>query len=241
VAAHTFEAVLDPSQSINPVDSDGVGFAMVYAWPDSSRLHIELEATGLTSPIIGSHIHEAPPGVDGPIRFDLGVFEGRIVRDFATTPAEIATLHAGDYYVNIHTERYLFGEIRGQIGEHTVSSVPGDGTATDGSGPNEPGFHPAGSEGAASVNPLALTVRPTVTSGPVELSFDLERAGDVVIEGYSASGRKLGSTRVSAEAGRNHITLDLGTTLGGTIPRGRIFLQVRADERLASAEITVWK
>ena len=227
VAARTFQAVLDPSQVTDPVDSDGIGFAQVYTWPDSSRLHVELEVSGLTSNVIGSHIHEGLPGENGPIRFDLGAFEGRIVRDFGTTPAEVATLLAGGYYLDVETENFVSGEIRGQIVEQTVSAVPGTG---DGDPPPD-----------GAPNPLALAVRPTVTSGAVELGFELAEEGAVSIEAYSATGRRLGATQLRGHSGANRIDLDLETAFGVTFPRGRLFLLVRAGDREGTTQVTVWK
>jgi len=85
---------------------------------------------GLTGEPVAAHIHDAPPGVAGPIVFDLGATTttapGIGSYNLVTTlnAAQIASLTnngsavAGDatnFYVNIHTAANPDGEIRGQL------------------------------------------------------------------------------------------------------------------------------
>ena len=241
VDAGVFEAPLDPSQCVNPVESDGVGFAQVYAWPDGSRIHVDLETHGLTSPVIGCHIHEAPPGVDGPIRFDLGAFDGRVVRDFATTPAQIATMENGDYYLNVHTEQYLFGEIRGQIGFQSVSGIPDDsGGGSSPVGDGSPGDDSSpGGDTPPGVAPLEFHAYPTVSDGHLVLEFQLPRPGTVVIDGFTPAGRRIGQLALSGRSGQNRVPLDLEEAFGTRLPSGRIFLRLQSDIATSTHAVTV--
>lgn len=246
VAAHTFEAVLDASQSVNPVDSDGVGFAEVYVWPDSTRLHLGLVARELTSSIIGAHIHEAPPGQDGPIVFNLGPFDDRVVRDFATTPSEITTLAEGGYYLNIHTAQYLFGEIRGQLGTQTVSGLPdagagdpepagNDGGDNGGGGSENDGGPGDGAPGTSRAGRgLAVAVRPSITAGPFDLAFTLTRRDAVAVAAFAADGRRICDWRLEGRPGRNQVRLELPP-----LPRGRVYLTIDSGGTEAAAEITI--
>ncbi len=89
-----------------------------------------------------THIHRAPAGANGPIAFDLGDPASPIEATWTgMTPAEIADLLAGNFYVNIHTSGRPGGEIRGQILPRTVDTFsftadgsqevpPTDSTAT---------------------------------------------------------------------------------------------------------------
>ncbi|HYO14354.1 MAG TPA: CHRD domain-containing protein [Thermoanaerobaculia bacterium] len=71
------------------------------------------------------HIHRAPAGANGPVVFDLGDPASPVQATWTgMTPADIADLLAGSLYVNIHTDGRPAGEIRGQILERTVDSVP---------------------------------------------------------------------------------------------------------------------
>ena len=70
------------------------------------------------------HIHRGAPGVNGPIVFDLGSPVSPVEAVWTgMTPAEIAELLAGAYYVNIHSGGRPNGEIRGQILPRTVDNV----------------------------------------------------------------------------------------------------------------------
>ncbi|MEZ4648298.1 MAG: CHRD domain-containing protein [Candidatus Eisenbacteria bacterium] len=238
VDAGVFDAVLDATQEVNAVDSDGVGFAQVYAWPDGSRIHVDMETHGLTSPVIGSHIHEAPPGEDGPIRFDLGTFEGRVVRDFATTPAEIAVLESGGYYLNVHTEQYLFGEIRGQIGFQSVSGISDDlGSSPGGPGGAGDGVGTGGN--GPGVDPLAFQAYPSVSDGRLVLEFELSRAQTVSADGFALTGRRIGGFQIDGRRGRNQIPVNLEDAFGTSLPHGRIFLRLQSDTATSTRPVTI--
>jgi hypothetical protein len=82
----------------------------------------------------GIHIHEAAPGANGPIvinlasdRVDLQVtgFEEFtfVAEGTVADPVSIfEALAAGDLYINVHTEEFRGGEIRGQL---AIVPVPG--------------------------------------------------------------------------------------------------------------------
>ena len=61
-----------------------------------------------------SHLHDGPPGLDGPIVFDFpntSPFSGNA----PLTPRLVADFAAGFLYVNVHSPNYADGEIRGQF------------------------------------------------------------------------------------------------------------------------------
>lgn len=70
------------------------------------------------------HIHRAPVGENGPIAFDLGEPTSPVIATWSgMTPAQVADLFAGNYYVNIHTAGRPAGVIRGQIVPRTVDTI----------------------------------------------------------------------------------------------------------------------
>jgi len=89
--------------------------------------------SGVTTPVVAAHIHDAGlVGVNGPVRFNFaytGGTSGTIgPLTFAVTPAQVADLRAKRWYVNIHTQNFTGGEIRGQVKLATTpSDFDGDG------------------------------------------------------------------------------------------------------------------
>jgi CHRD domain len=75
----------------------------------SSALH---EVSGSAA-----HVHNAPPGENGGIVFNLTVnaSNGSFSGSKKLTDAEKDAFEAGRFYVNVHTENHQMGEIRGQF------------------------------------------------------------------------------------------------------------------------------
>ena len=79
-----------------------------------------VEVTGLQGNEIGTHFHNAPPGKDGPRL--LLLFSGSLkVGTWMVGAFEVGELNAGRVYVNVHTELYPTGEIRGDIASTSVA------------------------------------------------------------------------------------------------------------------------
>lgn len=91
----------------------GVGGFLLNPTMDTMWVNITLD--GLTGPVTGIHIHEGAIGVSGGVVTDLGpLLMGNQLSGFITG-IDISKFISGDYYVNVHTEDNLGGEIRGQI------------------------------------------------------------------------------------------------------------------------------
>ncbi|MBL8761333.1 MAG: CHRD domain-containing protein [Phycisphaerae bacterium] len=149
-----FFAMLDGPQVVDPTDSLATGAASIRFDHHGYAIEVKLYLEGIglddlkedgpnATPI---HIHKAPRGENGPIVIDLGwwtattmeeyepgrlfvhwegVFiggeQGNVYSEF--TENEDA-LYDGNLYIDVHTNAYPTGEIRGQIFE-----VPGPGGA----------------------------------------------------------------------------------------------------------------
>lgn len=112
-----FTAELAPAA--DATDSSGTG--SVEATYDSETMEFTWTATyeGLTGPANAAHFHgpaaegeEAPPVV--PIEGDLA---SPIEGSATLTEEQVTQLMDGMWYLNIHTEQYPGGEIRGQVTE----------------------------------------------------------------------------------------------------------------------------
>lgn len=95
--------------------------ALVYYTVDTVTGEVIADGSyqGLTGDATSCHIHEGPPGRDGPAMMTLscvdGIVSGSGVLD--TEGEEFAKLLDYNAYLNIHTAANLPGEIRGQISE----------------------------------------------------------------------------------------------------------------------------
>ena len=136
----TFVANLTSKQETPSTSSNGTGTG--YFMLTSEGLHYNVEFTGLTGSVTAAHIHTGAIGVAGParhsIQFTNGVASGTWkLADM--TKDDLTMLLNGDVYVNIHTNSFGDGEIRGQLmnkkaeifhGMLTADQQTGDVTST---------------------------------------------------------------------------------------------------------------
>jgi hypothetical protein len=121
-AAQTiFTAELNGANNVPPqYDVTATGTATFTLNAAETEVHFHIEYRGLSSPEIGAHVHVASPRDIGPIAFVLP--EGRPKDGVWEIPPEhVTNLRTGHLYVNIHTEVYVTGEIRGQLYESEVA------------------------------------------------------------------------------------------------------------------------
>lgn len=145
-----FTTTLTGAQEVPPTGSPGVGSALVTLDTVTNMLTVNVSFAGLVSPTVASHIHCcAGPGANALVAtavptfpgFPLGVTTGTYLMSFDLTAAStynpafitanggtvaaaqaafITGLTNGLAYLNIHTEQFPTGEIRGQLGTAAV-------------------------------------------------------------------------------------------------------------------------
>jgi hypothetical protein len=114
-----------------PVDTPAAGTvqAELDGSPGAWVLTYTITFADLTSPVIGGHIHQSilPPDIGdldqtGPVRHHLDSLVSPITGDWRSddptnplTDELVDALFDGELYVNIHTENFPDGEIRGQL------------------------------------------------------------------------------------------------------------------------------
>lgn len=137
----SFVAALNGAQEVPRVTIPATGSGTFTLNTTHSELdfQVTVDAAQLSGPIAAAHIHNAPPGEDGPIVRDLGFTGGTASGVWTSTdlqpltPALVDELLAGNLYVNVHTAANSGGEIRGQIipaptgGVIIVSATPTQG------------------------------------------------------------------------------------------------------------------
>jgi hypothetical protein len=124
-AIHQFQAIMSGSQESPPNGSPGTGTATLQFDDTTNALTLVGNYSGLLGTTTASHIHMAPPGVNGPIIIPLthtGGQSGTLSGGGILTAAQVTALFNNGLYVNVHTNMFPGGEIRGVI---TLVPAPG--------------------------------------------------------------------------------------------------------------------
>jgi hypothetical protein len=101
------------AQEVPPTDSTRAGNCFANLADDASTVLVRC-SHNVPSPS-ATHLHSAPPGIDGPVVFDFPNTQD-FEDDVPLTPRLVADFAAGFLYVNIHSlPDYEQGEIRGQL------------------------------------------------------------------------------------------------------------------------------
>jgi len=108
----------------NPGDPDGSGSATITLDPETGEACWELSAEGIGA-VIQSHIHEGAEGVSGGVVVPLDVdgFDGTSSGCVSDQDADVLQAIVDDpagFYVNLHTEEFQAGAIRGQLAAATA-------------------------------------------------------------------------------------------------------------------------
>ncbi|MFU8803174.1 MAG: CHRD domain-containing protein [Bradymonadaceae bacterium] len=123
--ARSFEAILVPDDHVHDVQSQGTGWATAILRQNDTFL-VSGAFRDLSSPLVeveGSsvNIHQAPVAQEGPVFFNLTVDEdtdergGRFWFDTDLTASQRQILEAEEFYLNIYSQDFEEGELRGQL------------------------------------------------------------------------------------------------------------------------------
>ncbi len=82
-----------------------------------TQVTLVVSAFGIASPIFASHVHSGACGQFGFVEFGItgSDFTNPVVRVWNIPERLVQPLLDGRLYINIHTEAYPGGELRGQI------------------------------------------------------------------------------------------------------------------------------
>jgi hypothetical protein len=116
-----FSATLTGSEETPPNNSPGKGVGVLVFHPGDKTFTATVVTSGVAETV--AHIHDAPPGVPGPIIFPLAKEPGSVQwkATGTMTPDQEAKLRAGGLYFNVHSPSFPDGEIRGQITERALT------------------------------------------------------------------------------------------------------------------------
>jgi hypothetical protein len=120
-AQTTFEAFLTGLGESTPNGSPGTGIGTVVLSLDQTHITVDENWSGLLAPATASHIHgPAGAGANAAVVFPFSgvpaATAGAIPEQaFAINPTQVGYLFSGLLYMNIHTQVFPGGEIRGQL------------------------------------------------------------------------------------------------------------------------------
>lgn len=101
---------------LETADMDGTGTALIYVNHGQRRVCWEFVGLANLDTLVGAHIHEAPVDESGPVRVPLGTdMTGCTPTNLDRARLIDIIQNPQDYYVNIHTNVYPAGAIRGQL------------------------------------------------------------------------------------------------------------------------------
>jgi len=113
-ASTVFQVTINGASNVPPLPVGATGLATLVLNDAQTKLSFNITYQGLTSPEIGAHIHNAGNRTNGPIVFALPAGTPKV--GVWSIPAQYVTeLFNNKLYINIHTETYAAGEIRGNI------------------------------------------------------------------------------------------------------------------------------
>lgn len=110
----TMKTELKGAMEVPPTDSAATGTADISVDTEAKKVTWTVIHSGLTGEPTAAHFHgPAAPGENAGPAIDISANIASGTADL--TDAQLADLQAGKMYLNIHTEKFPDGEIRGQV------------------------------------------------------------------------------------------------------------------------------
>jgi hypothetical protein len=109
-----FKADLKAASEVPPTNSTAAGAADITVDTATKKLSWIVTSSGLTGDATAAHFHgPAAPTENADPVVDISASLASGSADL--TDQQLADLQAGKWYLNIHTEKFPDGEIRGQV------------------------------------------------------------------------------------------------------------------------------
>lgn len=115
-ASEVFRFPIEGAQEVPPVVTAATGNCSLTL--TGLAVNVECTFQGLSSSPLFSHLHLAPAGQNGPVFVTLtptAATSGTITGSADLTAEQAAELRSGRVYLNLHTQVYPPGELRGQV------------------------------------------------------------------------------------------------------------------------------
>jgi hypothetical protein len=168
-AGTSFECVIDGTSNVPPNPVPGTGTGSFVLNDAQTELSYYIEFGGLVAPEIAAHFHNAGTRDNGPAVFNLPLGSPK-VGVWQISPEMVAQLFMNRIYVNIHSEVYILGELRGNLM-----------VVATGVGPNTP-------------SPLSNALKanyPNPFNPRTTIEYGIDRRAHVSLKVYDASGQQV--------------------------------------------------
>ena len=112
--SNAISVTLSGAEEVPPASTSGSGSGSIRVAEDGA-VSGSVSTTGVPGTM--AHIHQGAKGMNGPVIVPL-VKSGdtyTVPANRKLTPSEMQALKAGNLYVNVHSDRYKGGEVRGQL------------------------------------------------------------------------------------------------------------------------------
>lgn len=109
-----FKAVLNGASQTPPADTKATGTADIKVDTVAKTITWTIKSADLTGTPTAAHFH-GPAAVGASADPEIDISQMIDTGTAPITDAQLADLQAGMVYVNIHTEKFPNGEIRGQV------------------------------------------------------------------------------------------------------------------------------
>jgi hypothetical protein len=115
-----FRADLNGASEVPPAETRGSGYFTAVYRPSTKVLEYRLNLVGLSGPVTIAYLHgpaAAGENAEKVVPIDIPLYRDRshLWDGVTLTEEQAAQVVAGLWYVNVMTEKYPDGEIRGQI------------------------------------------------------------------------------------------------------------------------------
>ncbi|MCA0354061.1 MAG: CHRD domain-containing protein [Chloroflexi bacterium] len=216
-----FMVSLEGSQEVPPSGSNATGGGTVDVDTVNNILSYNLSYQGLSGTETAAHIHGfAPRGGNAGVLVGLSTGSPK-VGIFNYSEAQEANILAGQAYVNIHTDNFPGGEIRGQIDGATINCPPPTATPTE-------TVTPSATATATATGTATPSLTPIITPPPSCITMTVSGSGSQEVPPNISNGMVMGIIEINTVANTINYNLsyhDLSSAetaahIHGFAPRG---------------------
>lgn len=221
VAQETISATLTGDQEAPSRTNSGATGTATFSLIRATRtLSGTVKIDGIANPT-AAHLHVGAAGEAGAVAIPLTISETKEVSLASTvlTIDQLATLDAGQFYVNVHSAAFPGGEIRGQVGREVFAAQLGGEQEVD------PTSSTATGSGFLVLNPITRAI-----SGEIELSGIDATAAHIHSGAVGANGAIL--VTLIDHGGHGHFTVPDNTVLSAadmdTLRKGGLYFNAHS-------------